>query len=515
MTLATLTTVAVLAPATTVAAAPTTTTDAAEAAAGWLAGRLVDGERLQTEFDGQAYDDAGLTADAVLALAGVGVAAEHIASATAWLETQAEAYAGDGVDAAWAGATAKLLLVADVTGEDATDFGGLDLVTRLEEREVDTGDHTGRFVDSSEFGDFSNVITQSLAIVALERATDTGASEAAVDYLVRQACDDGGFPLVLDAETCTSTADGTGFAVQALVAAGATAAAGAAGDWLVATQADGGSFGGAEAASEANSTGLAGAALALLGHEEEAAAARGFLTRLQQGCDDAHPGAIPFSTEDAGDVQRATAQALVGLAAVDLATVTAAGASTDVPTFDCPARFSDVAYGENVHTSAINELVRREVVVGREDGTYRPAAALGRGQLATFLGRAMGIEPSDGTRFSDVEGTTHAGYINALADRGIVAGYEDGTYRPNEPVGRDQIASVLARWLELEPVEEDAFSDIAGNPHRQAINALAGIDVARGTTDGRYLPGLSLQRDQAASLLVRALEWAEARDAQA
>lgn len=510
MTLATLTSVAVLAPATAVAAAPTTTTDATEAAAGWLANQLVDGERLQTTFDGQAYDDAGLTADAVLALAGVGVAAEHITAATDWLETQATVYPGDGEDEIYAGATAKLIIVADVAGEDPRAFGGVDLVAQLEGRE----NAEGRFVDKSAFGEFSNTITQSLAIVALERVADTTASDAAVSYLASQACDDGGFPLVLDPETCTSTADGTGFAVQALVAAGETAAATAAGDWLVAAQADDGSFGSADADKNANSTGLAAAALALLGREDQALAARGFLARLQHGCDDAHPGALPFAPEDAGDVQRATAQGLLGLAAVDLATVTAAGASTDVPTFDCPARFSDVAYGENVHTSAINELVRREVVEGREDGTYRPAEALTRGQLATFLGRATDIEPSSNTQFSDVEGTAHAGYINALAEAGIVAGYQDGTYRPNEPVGRDQIASVLSRWLGLDPVEEDAFTDIAGNTHRRYINALAGIDVARGTADGRYQPRLSLRRDQAASLLVRALEWAEA-DAQA
>lgn len=505
MTLATLTTVAVLAPATAVAAAPTTTTQPAEAAAGWLAGQLVDGERLQTSFDGQAFDDHGLTADAVLGLAGVGVAAEHITAAADWLASEAAVYIGDGESQAWAGATAKLLIVADVVAADVHGFGGHDLVTRLQEREQ----RTGRFADRSEFGDFSNVITQSLAIVALERTTDTGASAAAVDYLAQQACEDGGFPLILDAETCTSTADGTGFAVQALVAAGETATAEAAGDWLVRAQADDGSFGSTDAAKNANSTGLAAAALELLGRGDDALEARGFLARLQSDCDGAHPGALPFAPEDAGDVQRATAQALLGLAAVDLATVTAAGASADVPTFDCPARFSDVAYGENVHTSAINELVRREIVAGREDGTYRPAAALSRGQLATFLGRAIGVEQSTEAQFSDVEGTTHAGYINALAERGLVAGYTDGTYRPNEPVGRDQIAAVLARWLELEPVEEDAFSDIEGNTHRRQINALAAIGVAQGTTDGRYLPRLSLQRDQAASLLVRALEWRE------
>lgn len=505
-TLAAITAGALLLPATAVAAAPTTT-DPAEAAAGWLATRFVDGERLQTTFDGQAYDDAGLTADAVLALSGVGVAADVIADATTWLESQATAYAGDGTDAVWAGATAKLILVAATTGSDTSDFGGIDLVTRLEGSET----AEGRFSDTSEFGDFSNVITQSLAVAALERVPDADASATAVGYLADQVCADGGFPEQLEAEPCTSSVDATGFAVQALVAAGEVEAARAAADWLLSVQADTGSFGGGDAAANANSTGLAAGALALLDETEAVADAHAWLIALQQDCDGAHPGAFPYAPEDAGDVQRATAQALLGLATVDLTAVTATGASSDVPTFDCPERFSDVAYGESVHAPAVNELVRRDIVAGKQDGTFEPAAALTRGQLATLIGRAIGVEQVASDRFSDTDGSPHEGYINALADRGIVHGYADGTYRPNASVGRDQVAALLARWLELEPVEDDRFTDIADNPHRRQINALAAIDVAHGTADGRYLPHHELRRDQAASLLVAALRWSEAQ----
>lgn len=504
-TLAAITAGALWLPAVAASAAPTTTADPTEAAAGWLATRFVDGQRLQTTFDGQSFDDAGLTADGVFALSAVGVAADVIASATGWLEDQATAYAGDGDEEAWAGAAAKLLLVATTTGRDAADFGGIDLVARLQSQETDAG----RYADTSSFGDFSNVITQSLAVAALERASDTGASADAVTFLAGQACDDGGFPVQFDADPCRSDVDATGFAVQALLAAGATDTAAAAGDWLSSVQADTGSFGGEESPANANSTGLGAAALALLGEDEAAAEAGGWLVSLQQDCDGAHPGALPFARDDAGDVQRATAQALFGLARLDLTTVSAAGASSDVPTFDCPERFSDVAYGESVHAPAINELVRREVVQGQEGGIYAPAAALTRGQLASLVGRAIGVEQVAEDRFSDTDGNPHAGYVNALADRGIVEGHPDGTYRPSQPVGRDQMAAVLARWLELDPVEEDRFDDIAGNRHRQQINALAVIEVATGTADGRYLPGADLRRDQAASLVVRALRWLE------
>jgi LPXTG-motif cell wall-anchored protein len=318
-------------------AAPTTTDDPVAAAAGWLASQLVEGERVETTFGDDTYPDQGLTADTVFALAGAGVAADAITAATDWLETQLDAYTGTGEEV-YAGATAKLALVAVTTGRPATSFGGQDLVARLEGR-----DDGGRYRDASEWGDFSNTITQSLGVLALHRVDGAAPSDAAVGYLAAQACDDGGFPeaLEVDAAACTSNVDATGFAVQALLPFASTDpaaadAAGAAVTWLLGQQGDDGSFGGPDSPANANSTGLAAAALAAAGEDAAVTAARGFLVGLQEGCGDAEPGSIPFDASDPGDVTRATAQAVLGLVDDGLATVSAAGATADVPVLDCP-----------------------------------------------------------------------------------------------------------------------------------------------------------------------------------
>ena len=486
----------------------TDTTEAAAAAAGWLAGQFIDGERIETTFDGTTYPDAGLTADAVLALAGAGVAGDTIEAATDWLATQVAAYTGDGEDAVYAGATAKLALVAEATGRNATAFGGRDLLTQLTAQETDTG----RFVDTSEFGDFSNAITQSTAIIALERATDTGASDAAVAFLADAACDDGGIPEQFGTDDCESAVDATGFAVQALLAAGETAAAEAAVDWLLEVQQDDGSFGGGGAAANTNSTGLAAVALALAGEDAAAAAAADWLAAAQFDCAGPEPGAIPYAADDAGDLTRATAQALPGLTLTSLLDTTSADADAGVTTLDCPHRFADVDY-RSPHARAITELAEAGIVQGRPDGTYAPAEGVTRAQLASFLGRAADVEPATGdTDFPDVPaGHTHAGYIQALADAGIIAGYDDGTFRPSQVVRRDQAAALIARWLELEPVTTDRFTDIAGNVHRGHINALADAEVAYGTGDGStYAPARTLRRDQIASFLHRGVQVADA-----
>jgi hypothetical protein len=317
----------------------TTTDDPVAAAAGWLASNLVDGERLEGDFG----PDAGLTADAVLALAGAGVAADELAAASAWLATQVPTYTQgepfDGPDTVYAGATAKLMLTLLADGRDVRDVAGVDLVAQLEGREqAADGEDPGRFTDRSDFGDFSSTLTQSLAVLALATVDGTAPSDAAVDFLLDQQCSDGGFRFDPDEGDCTASTDTTGFAVQALLGHGSPGAVAAAHDavrWLLATQA---ADGGLDA--NANATGLAAVAFALTGAEvagtsEGRDAARSFLLALQLGCDTDAPGAIAFATDDRGDLARATAQALPGLTGVGIAAASTAGASSDVPLLDC------------------------------------------------------------------------------------------------------------------------------------------------------------------------------------
>src|SRR6266542_2728018 len=150
------------------ASAKTTTTAPAPAAATWLATQLVDGNHLETSFEGTAYPDAGLTADAVLAFDAAKVEQDAAARATTWLATPdvLTGYIGNGGTESYAGAHAKLALVAEAQGVDPAAFGGRDLLAELRALQA----KTGRFRDKSQYGDFSSGISQALAILALHRA---------------------------------------------------------------------------------------------------------------------------------------------------------------------------------------------------------------------------------------------------------------------------------------------------------------------------------------------------------
>lgn len=321
------------------ALADTPTDDPAEAAAGWLVSVLTDDPAVDTGFG----PSAGPTIDVLLALAAVGVAADTIEDIADWLATQPAAYTQgvpfeEGEDTAYAGATAKLALAMMVVDRDPRAVGGLDLLDQLDSLEVTDPDDgiVGRFQDRSGFGEFSSPLTQSLALLALARADDAVPSAAAVAALTDQACPDGGFPSTFAPETCTSSVDTTGYAVQALLAVGADAAADTAAAWLVSVQAADGSFSSADGVNT-NSTGVAATALAATGRTAEAAAARGWIVSQQDDCDADSPGAIPFRTDERGSVELATAQAAFGLSGASLATVSRAGASADLPVLDCPS----------------------------------------------------------------------------------------------------------------------------------------------------------------------------------
>jgi hypothetical protein len=127
-----------------------------------------------------------------------------------------------------------------------------------------------------------------------------------------------------------------------------------------------------------------------------------------------------------------------------------------------------------------------------------------RGQAASILARTTGLTGLTPTvpTFSDIDGSVHEANIEALAAAGLMRGYADGTFRPGEPIRRDQTASMIGRWLDGEQRSGPGpFTDVPPeNVHAPYINGLADAGVIRGTTDTTFEPHRDIQRDQFAAL---------------
>lgn len=297
---------------TTAAPASAGTAHRVDAAAGWLARQMADGERLETEFGGVKYPDQGLTIDAILAFAAARTADDYADRAIAWLAEPeiSSAYLGSDGES-YAGAHAKLAVAARVKGKNPRTFAGTDLIAGLEALQAPSG----RFSDRSAFGDFSNAFTQSYALFAL------GRDSKGAGYLAATQCADGGFPVTFETSPCVSDVDATAIVVQALRAQGRPV--GRAVTWLESKQQADGGFPSAQGGSNANSTGL----VAQVAKGSSALKARRYLKSLQVGCSGVEKGAIAFDASgfDKGTAPRATAQAVLGLTGANLVTLRSGG----------------------------------------------------------------------------------------------------------------------------------------------------------------------------------------------
>ena len=90
--------------------------------------------------------------------------------------------------------------------------------------------------------------------------------------------------------------------------------------------------------------------------------------------------------------------------------------------------------------------------------------------------------------FSDVAGHPFEEHIEWMRQAGLTEGCGGGRYCPDDPVTRGQMASFLARALELPPTSVDAFSDDNGTTHEDAINRLAASGIRAAATATRYCP---------------------------
>ena len=120
----------------------------------------------------------------------------------------------------------------------------------------------------------------------------------------------------------------------------------------------------------------------------------------------------------------------------------------------------------------------------------------------------------DRPEFADL-GSVHDEAILCAASYGLVSGYPDGTYRGGRLVTRGQMATFLHGWIEeatnitLDAPEESRFAEAADSVHRDAIEALAVVNIVGGRGDGSFGPGEPLTRGQFARAVVNAVSYAD------
>ena len=150
-------------------------------------------------------------------------------------------------------------------------------------------------------------------------------------------------------------------------------------------------------------------------------------------------------------------------------------------------------------------LFNAGITGGCTDTRFCPSSSVLRDQMASFLDRALDLDPTSIDFFDDDDGNIHEGAINRLAAAGITGGCDVREYCPKDPVKRDQMASFLVRAFNLPFSAVDRFTDDEGNLHENQINTLAASGVTGGCGPGRYCPNNLVTRGQMAAFLNRAI----------
>ncbi|MCM3711534.1 S-layer homology domain-containing protein [Sporosarcina luteola] len=177
------------------------------------------------------------------------------------------------------------------------------------------------------------------------------------------------------------------------------------------------------------------------------------------------------------------------------------------------SKFSDVPPTKHF-AEAVNELAERNVIGGYPDGTFKPGNPITRGQAAAIIAKLIGLdtEKVKDPGFKDV--TSANGYykaIAALAEKEIIGGYADGSYGPNEPIKRGQMASILVKAFDLPrydiPEHENPFKDVKQYvSHSPNILIIYRLGITTGTSSTTFSPNASITRGQAAKLMKAAEE---------
>ena len=154
--------------------------------------------------------------------------------------------------------------------------------------------------------------------------------------------------------------------------------------------------------------------------------------------------------------------------------------------------------------SAIEFLASAGIVNGRTDGNFHPNDSITRGEFAKIICLAAGLTPVTGgsASFSDTSGHWAAGYIEAAKTAGLISGYPDGTFRPNNLITRAEIAKLVVLGAGFATDTSGAgFSDIATNWAKDFILTAANNGVVNGYSDGTFRPNNHATRAEASVMV--------------
>ena len=182
----------------------------------------------------------------------------------------------------------------------------------------------------------------------------------------------------------------------------------------------------------------------------------------------------------------------------------AALAAGNLPFTD--VRATDWFYNE------VQFVYENELMGGTGNGKFSPNATTTRGMIVTILHRMEGLPLASGLEFDDVaEGQYYTEAVKWASENGIVGGYGNGKFGPNDPITREQMAAILYRYAQVYVYDTSVSGNIAAFADGDKVSDYAveamkwavGMGFVSGTSGNHLDPTGSATRAQIAAILSR------------
>ncbi|MGI6649689.1 MAG: S-layer homology domain-containing protein [Bacillota bacterium] len=170
------------------------------------------------------------------------------------------------------------------------------------------------------------------------------------------------------------------------------------------------------------------------------------------------------------------------------------------------AAFTDIAG----HWAAANieALVNAGVITGYPDGTFKPNNTITRAEFATAVVKAFNLELKSGKVFNDTANHWAEDFIATAAANGLISGYNDTTFGPNDLITREQMAVLIVNATGLTEVSSaKTFADGASISDwaKDGVAIASGNDLITGYPDNTFKPKGNATRAEAVTILINAL----------
>lgn len=158
-------------------------------------------------------------------------------------------------------------------------------------------------------------------------------------------------------------------------------------------------------------------------------------------------------------------------------------------------------------------LASRGWISGYSNGTFRPWNATTRGQVCKIVVSAKGwpIDTTGGPHFSDVPASDpFYNFIETAYHHNIITGYSDGTFRPGNNVTRAQFTKiiVIAQEWNLQIPSTPHFTDVSTTHTFYAyVETAYYYGIIAGYSDGTFRPDNNILRGQITKMVYKAVEY--------